>query len=312
MNVAHLLGVDLNLLVVLDMLLATRSTTSAAKKLGRTQSAISHSLARLRESLGDELFVRRGTHLEATSYAEAVGPRVRLLLEGAEAIFAGPGSLIDPAELRATFTIGGTDVFGAAMLPRLVARLREVAPKVDIDVRSAIETPLESMLERREIDAAFGLRFRSSALTIAEVGSEDMVVVLREGHPVLRKKLTLDRYCALDHIVVAPRAQPGSPIDTALSALGRSRRVALRVPHFVPAVLTASQSDLVTTLPRSFVAALGRLAPFATRDVPLESPRFTFQVAVSKARAAEPVMAFLAAELVGACRDAMQKVPLAR
>jgi DNA-binding transcriptional LysR family regulator len=310
MNVAHLLAVDLNLLLVLDTLLATRSTTATAKKLGRTQSAISHSLARLRDSLGDDLFVRRGQRLEPTSHAESIAPRLRVLLEGADSIFSGPGELVDPAELRATFSIGATDVFGAAMLPRLVARLRKAAPKVDLEVRSSGETPLESMLERREIDAAFGLRFRSSALSITEVGSEDMVVVFRSGHPALGRKLTVDRYCALDHIVVAPRGQPGSPIDAALHALGRSRRVALRVPHFVSAVLAASQTDLVTTLPRSFVAALGRLAPIAIREVPLESPRFTFQVAISKARVAEPAMAFLAGELVAACREVLQSVPL--
>lgn len=66
MNAIELSGVDQNLLLVLAVLLEEASVTRAAARLGRTQSAVSHALDRLRTVLGDPLFVRSGRRLFPT------------------------------------------------------------------------------------------------------------------------------------------------------------------------------------------------------------------------------------------------------
>lgn len=161
---------------------------------------------------------------------------------------------------------------------------------------------MDVMLLRRELDVAFGLRFRKSGIAVTEVGRDDMVVLLRRGHPHAKKPLTLDAYCDLDHVVVSPRGQPGSVVDTALAALGRTRRVALRVPHFTAAVLVTSRSDLVTALPRSFARALRAIAPFVERELPLASPTFSFEIAYARARENEPALAWLAEQVATTCQ----------
>lgn len=76
MSAVHpLAGVDLNRLVVLDELLRVRSTTKAAQRLGRTQSAVSHALARLRWTFRAPLFLRARATLRPTSNAEALERR---------------------------------------------------------------------------------------------------------------------------------------------------------------------------------------------------------------------------------------------
>src|SRR5262249_41636362 len=105
----HLAALDLNLLVVLDELLRSRSTTIAARRLGRTQSAVSHSLARLRDALDDPLFVRTGAELRPTTEAERMEAPLRELLAGAEAILTRSRQTFDPKALERTFVIGGTD-----------------------------------------------------------------------------------------------------------------------------------------------------------------------------------------------------------
>lgn len=304
MNAVHLASLDLNLLLVLHVLLGTRSTTAAARKLGRTQSAVSHALRRLRRALGDPLFVRAGGSLVPTTLATSLEGPVASVLEASERIFRGPPGAFDPARLEQTFSIRATDLFGLAVLPRLVTRLQKTAPGVDVELRAGGDASMEDQLERRELDVAFGARFRGGNLVIVEVGRQDMVVVLRKGHPAASRRLTLDTYCRLHHVVVAPRGEPGSAIDTALAPLGRRRRVVLRVPHFATGVLVASRSDLVTTLPRSFARALRGIATYLERELPLPSPLFTFQVATARARESEPALAWFTGQVVAACREA--------
>jgi DNA-binding transcriptional LysR family regulator len=301
MNTAHLASLDLNLLLVLHVLLGTRSTTEAAQKLGRTQSAVSHALRRLRDVLGDPLFVRTGGTLTPTTFAASLADAVASVLDASDEIFRGPKRALDPKRLEQTFSIGSTDLFGLTVLPHLVETLRTEAPGVNVDLRALGEEPMEAQLERREIDVAFGTRFKRAGLCVVEVGLEDMVVVMRRSAGAARRALTLDAYCGLDHILVAPRGQPGSAIDSALAPLGRSRRVVLRVPHFAAAVLVASRSDLVTTIPRSFARALRGIAAYGEVELPLPSPVFPFQIAYARAREGEPALAWFASRVGAAC-----------
>ena len=84
MNRVHLASLDLNLLVVLRELLQTANTTVAARRLGRTQSAVSHALRRLRFVLKDPLFIRVAGTFRPTSFAESLEPAVSEILSRAE------------------------------------------------------------------------------------------------------------------------------------------------------------------------------------------------------------------------------------
>lgn len=287
MNHAHLARIDLNLLVVLADLLETRSTVLTARRLGRTQSAVSHALARLRSLLDDALFVRSGASLKATPFAEGLEERLGVVLAGADALVA-PRDPFSPRSLERTFTIGTTDYAEIVFMPALLRRLRKEAPGVDL-VAQALGADVERALMSREIDLAYGTRFRVlSGIMEHKVGHEEMLMVVRKGHPALQKRITTASYAALDHVLVTPRGLPGGVVDRALAKIGHQRRVVLRLPHFVAAALIVAQTDLVVTVPASVAHHVRELVKIETRPLPFALAGFTFKLAFSATQKDDP------------------------
>lgn len=278
-DVHHVAAADLNLLVVLDELLRTRSTTLAARRLGRTQSAVSHALSRLRDTFQDPLFVRAGAALRPTHVAESLATPVRDLLERAEALLSRSVEGFDPKRIERTFVLAGTDYAEMLILPKLLSILRREAPGIDVVTRF-LGDDVERAIQAREVDLAFGARLRAlSGIQRVDVRTDPMVLVLRRGHPATEKRLTPERFAALDHVLVTPRGLPGSATDTALEAMGLGRRVVLRLPHFAAAAHVVGRTDLVVMMPAGFAARVRREAGLVTRPAPVPIAPFTFAIA---------------------------------
>ena len=292
MKAVHLASVDLNLLVVLRELLRARSTTIAARRLGRTQSAVSHALQRLRVLLDDDLFVRVGAGLRPTVAAEALAPAVADILGRAEALLSGSSSAFDPRSLARTFVLGTTDYAELLLLPSLLARLRVEAPQVDL-VTVFLGDDIERAIQARDVDLAIATRFRVVSGIVEEyIADQDMCVVVRNGHPATRGRLDAKTYASFDHALVTPRGLPGSAVDSALEALGLRRRVVLRLPHFVVAALVVAESDLVVTQPRSFAHHMAKRSPLAVLPLPIAIAPFRFSIGYSAAVQADPAHAW--------------------
>ena len=258
-----LAGIDLNLLVAFDALARTGSVTEAAREVGVSQSAMSHTLRRLREAFDDPLFVRAGGRMAPTPRAEALAQPVRTGLVTLERALRSAGTF-DPATASRTFRLAAPDLFVALVLPRLLDVVRVEAPGVGLSVEGPVRAP-EAALETGELDLAVVPRTTATR----DVTTGDLVrrtlfrdgfsVFLRADHPALvggRVQLELASYLRLDHAVMSPSGGGPGVVDRALAELGEHRRVALRIPGFTlaPALLLAS--DLVLTAPTSLRALL--------------------------------------------------------
>ena len=291
MNAAHLARVDLNLLLVLDELFRTRSTTLAAKRLGKTQSAVSHALGRLRRTLRDPLFVRSGARLEPTALAEEMQPQLERALASIDALVSR-STKFEPARLERTFTIGGTDYAEMILMPRLIPALRKEAPGVTVATRF-LGDDIDRALVAREIDLAYGTRFKPMAGIVEQrVAHEGMLVLVRRGHAATKKPFDARAYAELDHVLVTPREQPGGAVDRALEELGLSRRVVLRLPHFAAAAMIVAQTDLVVTLPATFASTMARAAPLETLPFPLKFAGFPVKIAFAATMKDDPAHAW--------------------
>lgn len=313
MNAVHLASIDLNLLVVLRELLRSRSTTLAARRLGRTQSAISHALGRLRVLLDDQLFVRAGSGLRPTAKAEALSPALLDVLSRAEALVSGSASVgFDPTSLARTFVLGATDFTELLFLPALLRRLRAEAPQVDV-VTVFLSDDVDRAVQARDVDLAVATRFRAMSGVVEEhIGEQVLRVVARRGHPATRGRLDARRYASYDHALVTPRGLPGSLVDTALEGMGLRRRVVLRLPHFAVAALVVAESDLLVTLPETFARRMAEHAPLTVLELPVPIPTFRFSLGYSAAQRDDPAHTFFRGVCLDVARSAFTPGPLSR
>ena len=273
MHRMHLTGVDLNLLVVLDAVLETRSVKSAAARVSLSPSATSHALARLRELLGDPILVRAGRQMVPTPRAEALAPRVRRLLEETRAVLRFDEAL-EPATLRRSFRIAATDYAERVVVSRASSALANAAPGVDLLSR-ALGSDVVDRLRGSDYEMAVGVFLDLPADIEREtLLHEEFVCLLRRGHPALDGPLTIDVYAGLAHVLVAPRGLPRGIVDVHLERRGRSRRVARTVAGFDVAPLLIAETDYVLTLPARVAHRLAPELDLEIREPPVELPGF--------------------------------------
>ncbi|MCV2352904.1 LysR family transcriptional regulator [Paucibacter sp. B2R-40] len=270
-------NLDLNLLKVFDAVMAERSLTRAAARLAMTQPAVSHALKRLREALGEELFVRQAFGMKPTSRAEGMWPEVQLILQRLQALFA-PGEF-QPETEAYTFRIAMADATAALLLPPLVAQLEEARAVANVHVLPLSTRDPRSLLDQGEADFAVGYFPGAVAALRAQGGQSvirqhrlydsEYVCVMRRGHPLEHQVLDLDAFCAAHHLLVSFSGRPHGFVDEALNAMNRSRRIVLTVNQFFTAGRVVTRSDLLTVLPASFVEATGYQSQLIERPLPV-------------------------------------------
>jgi DNA-binding transcriptional LysR family regulator len=262
---------DLNLLVALDVLLGEGSVARAARRLRLSPSAMSRTLARLREATGDPLLVRAGRALVPTPRAVELREQVRRVVEEAEAILR-PAEALDLAKLRRAFTLRSSEGFVERFGPALIARVGREAPGVRL--RFTQKTDRESTalregtvdLETGVVGAVTGPEVRAQALF-----RDRFVGVVRAGHPLGRGDVTAARYAAGRHVLVSRRDVDRGPIDEALKALGLERGVVAVVGGFAAAIALARGSDLIASVPERHTGNLrAGMFAFALPIPPLE------------------------------------------
>lgn len=268
---------DLSALATLDALLQEVSVSGAARKLGLSTPAVSHALAKLRERFGDPLLVRAGRTMVLTPRAESLKPRVRDAVATAGRVFE-PMEAFEPERLSRSFTLSMTDyvlvVFGGAF----EERLRGAAPGLDLRfVPNTVDDG--ERLREGESDLAVGIygnlppELRSRPLI-----TDRLICVVREGHPSVKNRLTLERFVELPHIQIAPRGRPGGYVDNLLETRGLRRRVARAVPYFQVALELAASSDYLLVVSERIANQLGPRLGLRMLEPPLPFEPYTLSL----------------------------------
>lgn len=312
---------DLNLLFALDVLLEELSVARAARRMRLSASAMSRTLARLRDTTDDPLLVRAGRKLVATPRALELRERVSPLVREAEAVLRPAGG-IDPQSLDKTFTLRTSEGFVETFGPALIARVAAEAPRVHLrfvqkpDKDSAPMREGMVDLETGVVDGATGPEVRTLALF-----RDRLIGVIRAQHPLAGGRITLKRYLAARHIDVrrgAERTPPpmGSapargPLDAGSSdpsALGVERDVATTVAGFATAIALARATDLVATVPERHTAGL-RDGTFDF-ELPFAAPTFTVSLLWHPRLDADPAHRWLRGVVRDTCSPAERSRPI--
>lgn len=252
--VAKLQDVDLNLLVALDALLQTGSVSGAAARVGLSTPAMSHALARLRKHLGDPVLVRAGQGMVPTPRADALREPVRELVAGVQAVLR-PEPGFDPTTADRELRVRASDYVLSTLGPELDQRVSAAAPGLRLRFSPNVSEDPEHVREG-VVDLAIGVfRDLPPECRIQTLFEERLVCVVRQGHPTIRGRLTLEQYAAAPHVQVAPRGRPGGYVDQVLAREGLHRRVARAVPFFLSGMQLAAQADYVLTVPERLARA---------------------------------------------------------
>lgn len=244
---------DLNLFLVFDTICQEGSLTAAAAKLHLSQPAVSHALARLREHLGDALFVRQARRMVPTPYARQLAPAVRSALDSLQSGLQGPQAFA-PGHAARHFTVGMSDVMEALALPALMAELLVSAPGVSLHSIRIERHEMANALRSGRVDLVVDVALPAEPdIRNTRLMLDRLVVVGREDHPALASRaLALNAYLDASHVLVSARRRGLGIEDLELSRIGLKRRIALRCRHYFAACCVVSRTDLLLTMPEQY------------------------------------------------------------
>jgi DNA-binding transcriptional LysR family regulator len=243
---------DLNLLPIAVALYEERSVTRAAKRLGISQPSLSKALARLRLTIGDQLFVKTSHGMEPTTRAQSLLVPARAMLSRLEQdalIQAG----FDPATTEATFTLAFSEVGELFFLPNLIKRLRVVSPRARIVPVSPPVDEISYGLEHGDIDLAIGYypdlkrsNFFRQRLFVSKVAC-----LLRADHPIQSDHLTLKEYVSLGHVAVRSAGRSNTIFHQVLDGEKHRQKVVIVTSHYLSLPKIVETTDLVATMVRA-------------------------------------------------------------
>ena len=290
-NDAQLRRLDITLLLAFDEVMASGKLSAAARRLGLTQSAISHAVKRLREIFDDELFVRTPRGVQPTTRALALRAPVSealRLLGGA----VGSASF-DPARDERVFRIAATDYETSLFAPLLLdADLASVSPRYIF--RALIRRDAIEALRAGDVDLLLGYASdKGRACDAATLFDEDYLVVARQGHPALNHPLTLVQYTQFGHVLASPGGSLSGIVDKALAEAGVSRRVVMAVPYFFAVLATVARTDLLATLPRRVAQCHAKDFGLSTAVPPVQIRSFPVQMIWSRRLGVDPAIVWL-------------------
>lgn len=261
---------DLNLLTALDALLNTASVAEAAQRMHLSPPAMSHTLARIRDALGDPILVRAGRRLVPTPRANALRDPVRKLVAEAKGLLqsdAGPS--LDTLDKE--FVVRGPEGMGIIYGAFLLSKLRERVPLARLRFIPESEGDDWSLREGR-IDLDVGQQLARAEIRVSPLYRQSIVGVVRDGHPLLDARITLKRFLAHEHVAITQRGGVQESIDVALNDIGAARRRVLTVPTSFGAIMAVARTLMVACVPDMMARTMAAAMPLAVFRLPVTVP----------------------------------------
>jgi DNA-binding transcriptional LysR family regulator len=284
-------GIDLNLLVYLDVLLRKRNVTRAAESLGISQPAMSNGLKRLRGLFGDPLLVRTSSGMSPTERAEILQPLVREIVASVEKAIE-PDKKFDASRADRVFRISVSDYGESTLLPNLLRRMRLEAPNITLDILTPSDVSFLD-LEGGNVDLVIN-RFDALPQSFHQRTIwRDSFSCLINHHNPIRNNFNLETYLEASHVWVSktgmgigvgmdPGAgQPLGWVDDALARLGKKRRIRVFTRHYQVAMHLAELRDLVITVPTKAAKLVKNHPNIIVLPPPFEIPKIELQMAWS-------------------------------
>lgn len=272
MSQMNLRGVDLNLLVVLNVLLQERHVSRTAEQLGMSQPAVSRALQRLRATFDDPLLVKMPQGFDLSARAEQLQPQLVQMLGIAGRLVSGPD--FDPLSSRDTVCIFAPDPDVVWFLPALFKRMRQLAPGMVLDVRSDPRDHFELLAsgEAHFAISPFQPSTSTGQLRSSTLSEVEFAIVMSGDNPLAKGRLTIERYLKASHAMISLTGRGGSIVEQELRDKGilprdQALNIPLRLTSFTALAAFCESSDLLLHLPRHFAEEIARGRNLLVREV---------------------------------------------
>lgn len=289
----RLKGLDLNLLVALDILLEERSVSRAAERLHLSQPAASAALARLREYFQDDLLVLHGKRLIPTSYAEMLLPEVKQVIRQVDDLIA-LSSEFDAAQSARFFRLMASDYISTVLLSQAISEIQTIAPGIKVDIRLP-EDSLAAKFESGEIDLMLvPEEFLQSQHPSELLFEESHVVVGWKDNPLFTKKITREAFFEASHISVAigPNSVQ-SFTERNMEKMGYKRQIAIHAPHFSSLPWLLTNTNRLAVIQERLAKRFASVFPLKSAPLPFEFPAMRMMLGYHEARKRDQGLAWL-------------------
>jgi LysR family transcriptional regulator, nod-box dependent transcriptional activator len=293
---------DLNLLVALDVLLKERSVTRAAEQMNLSVSAMSNSLARLREYFDDELLVQIGRKMEITPRGEALQDTVRELLLRIESS-VGTQPAFDPQSSDRCFRIFASDFTQAVLAPELMSLAAQARSTVRFEFLPQVLQPHRD-LERGEADLLIiPTGFISPDHPREALFEENFACMVSRGSDISRGELTFERYVNAEHAVMQPTGSRGDAFEGwFLKRFGVTRRISVTTYSFLAVPALVVGTERIATVHERLAHRLVHAWPLEIRPCPVAIQVMEQSMQWHKFRSKDPGLVWLREMLIEASR----------
>ncbi|MWL86884.1 LysR family transcriptional regulator [Cupriavidus sp. SW-Y-13] len=301
---------DLNLLLTLYALLTEKHVTRAALRLHKSQPAVSHSLAQLREHFNDPLLVRKDGKLELTTRSRGLIQPLTEALSSLNTLLGAPQ--FDPLQARRSFRLSLSDYAARLVLPSLVRFVREHAPGFDLAISQASRDAMLTQLVDGELDLALGVfPDPPQEIQIETLFVDDFICLADKTTIPERRGLSLKEWLDRPHVMVAMRPDANDEIDRVLASKGMTRRIAVALPHWSAAVELLPKTDLVLTIARRAVGPQRLLRGLRQFSPPTEFhlPKIAYQQAWHARKDNDPALTWLRQVMMSGCNSVNEDHP---
>lgn len=295
--------IDLNLLLALHALLTEKHVTRAALRLHKSQPAVSHSLAQLREHFNDPLLMRKQGKLELTAQANALLQPLSEALSSLNTLLGTPQ--FDPLHTQRRFRFSLSDYAARLVLPHLMQYVRKHAPGFDFAISQASRDAMLVQLADGELDLALGIfPDLPKDIQVQTLFEEDFICLADKTTVPGKGALSLEEWLSRPHVMLALRPDANDEIERALAAKGLKRRIAVALPHWSAAVELLPGTDLVLTIARRAVGPLRSFRELRQFAPPrqLQLPKMAYQQAWHIRKDSDPALNWMRNVVMNCCR----------
>ncbi|MDH1430151.1 LysR family transcriptional regulator [Comamonas aquatica] len=295
--------IDLNLLLALHALLTEKHVTRAALRLHKSQPAVSHSLAQLREHFNDPLLVRKQGKLELTTRGNALLQPLSEALANLNNLLGTPQ--FDPLHAQRRFRLSLSDYAARLVMPDLMRYARQHAPGFDFAISQASRDAMLVQLADGELDLALGIFPEiPQDIRVETLFEEDFICLADKATIQEKGGLSLEEWLERPHVMLALKPDANEEIERALAAKGLKRRIAVALPHWSAAVELLSGTDLVLTIARRAVGPLRSFQGLRQFAPPrqLQLPKMAYQQAWHTRKDNDPALSWLRQVVMNGCK----------